>query len=150
MENWRRHLSLLLSSVRIVLSLLWRSQPLWSWGRSPSSLFCVTVFPPEISWVKIVVPGFYLISLHLFLLWESSIAPCALGLAELAVVLLAFSLHLAKQQLGLLYPISSQRFSVLAWLSHWNCAYPTIPFVLYPKLLAKKKGKRRREKRKKR
>lgn len=45
------------------------------------------------------------------MLCGSSVAPCALGLAELAVVLLAFLLHLVKQWLGLLYPSSSQRFS---------------------------------------
>lgn len=36
--------------------------------------------------------------------------PLCFGLAELAVVLLAFLLHLVKQWLGLLYPSSSQHF----------------------------------------
>lgn len=81
------------------------------------------------------------------MLCESSVAPCALGLAELALVLLAFLFHLVKQWLGLLYPSSSQHFSDSAPGIMLTQQY-LLSFA--QNFWPRKREKRRREKRKKR
>lgn len=76
------------------------------------------------------VPGFYLIF---------CCCPSCSGLAGLAAVL-AFSLHLAKQQLGFLYPLRPPALQYLSVTQLLELCLPNNTFCPLPKTPGQEKG----------